>query len=67
MLAACPFCNSPNVGLNEQAGTFVECDDCGCEGPFTWAGPDAAAALWNRRPGPRAGSTILPTDHGEES
>jgi hypothetical protein len=66
MLARCPFCNSASVDLNGQAGTFVECDDCGCEGPFTWAGPEAAFDLWNRRPGDDIGQRTLPTDHGCE-
>jgi len=63
----CPFCNSSDCGLNEQAGTFVECEDCGCEGPWTHAGPDAAVALWNRRPPPDAPEQlVLETNHGSE-
>jgi hypothetical protein len=66
MLARCPFCNSANVDLDERAGTFVICDDCGCEGPFSWHGPQVAFDLWNRRPDPADGDKVLPTDHGDE-
>jgi Lar family restriction alleviation protein len=60
-LAPCPFCGNENVQpmVNDATSDgnplwWVECDECGCEGPFSFAtayvsGEEAARNLWNTR------------------
>lgn len=46
-LKPCPFCGSVDLTNN---GHFVECDDCGAQGPCTYPIPnEGIIEAWNRR------------------
>lgn len=49
-LKPCPFCGSENVRDNYDWGYFwVECVDCGCNGPRSFENFEWAIQKWNRR------------------
>ena len=51
-LKPCPFCGSENVRDNYDSGYFwVECVDCGCDGPRSFENYEWAIEKWNRRVG----------------
>lgn len=50
-LQPCPFCGGAATAIATPCGEVVECNNCGASGPVHNAGPDMAAAGWNRRDG----------------
>ena len=49
-LKLCPFCGSKNVRVNYNSGhIWVECVDCGCNGPRSFENREWAIEKWNRR------------------
>ena len=63
-IKGCPFCGEDPEGMaacvaipltartrgQEPIGWFVQCEKCGCEGPYKDTKSEAIEA-WNRRPG----------------
>lgn len=48
-LKQCPFCGTFNVIIHtERLGAWIECLNCGAQGPFTYGDMNAVKA-WNTR------------------
>ena len=47
-LNPCPFCGSVKLSIREE---FVECDMCGCSGPYNFSGVNMTRVIneWNTR------------------
>lgn len=46
-LATCPFCNSPNLEIEQQLALWhIECLNCFCHGPRKFTA-DCAVKAWN--------------------
>lgn len=48
-LKSCPFCGAFNAIIHtESLGTWIECLNCGAQGPFVYGDTNATKA-WNTR------------------
>lgn len=52
-LKPCPFCGSKNIADHGKYNTWINCIDCGAEGPIRgvelWKTKEDAIEAWNRR------------------
>jgi hypothetical protein len=48
-LKPCPFCKWPGNLIEQEGIAWVQCIDCGCDGPTMETGEEAVE-MWNRRP-----------------